>query len=145
MLYLHAWHLGSLRQTLSESLASVYPIAGRRWGEWKPSMEERSRNLGLRPPALLTNTLCMLLGKWDMACIHEDTQDFCRCVGRTRIPTNSSLFSCVTRKTRVLVPLVSILAQHPVFRGPSMSIIPKHVQHKGKAPEQVPTQPRKEH
>lgn len=45
----------------------------------------------------------------------------------------------------VLVPLVSILAQHRIFRGPSMSIIPKHVQHKGTAPEQVPTQPRKEH
>lgn len=74
-----------------------------------------------------------------------DTQDFCSCAGRTRGPTSSSQFSCVTKKTRVLVPLVSILAQHSIFRGPSMSIIPKHVQHKGTAPEQVPTQPRKEH
>lgn len=53
---------GTVSANTRESLASVEPIAGRRWGEQKPSVEECSRNLGLRPPALLMNVLYMSLG-----------------------------------------------------------------------------------
>lgn len=103
-----------------QSLASADPSAGRRkGGEWKRRVEKCSRKLGLRPPALLMNVLCMSLGNWHRVCISKKTLRVSAVeLGRhkaLRMVYNS--VGRALRKTRVWCLLVPMLAQHPSSRA----------------------------
>lgn len=120
MLHFQAWHLGLILQTLGVggmgSLASADPSAGiRRGGEWKRRVEKCSRKLGLRPPALLMNVLCMSLGNWHRACISKKTLrvSAVELGGHKALQMVYNSVGRALRKTRVWCLLVPMLAQHP--------------------------------
>ena len=63
------------------------------------------RKLGLRPPALLTNVLCMSLGNWDMVYISKKTLRVSVVeLEHKALQTVHNAVGSAIRKTRVLVP-----------------------------------------